>query len=397
MQHKHLEWSVWFPVMSLAVAAFIFSTSEFMPVGLLSNIGQTFHYSPAHTGLIITIYAWTVSLTSLPCMLLTGHMERRQLLIWVFVGFILSHILSAVAWSFWILVISRIGVAVTHAIFWAITASLAMRVAPQGHTTKALTMLVLGTSLATILGLPLGRMLSQAINWRWAFLSIGVLASIGLLLIKQYLPPLASKNKAVFHTLPTLLKRPALMSLYALTLLLTTAHFCAYGYIEPFIVYIAHGSANFATAILFIFGIAGILASSLFSPLNRYPFALLAGSIALLALSTYLLLPLATTRGPLLTLILLWGLAITWIGLCLQIRILKLADDAADLATSIFSTVYNIGVGAGALIGQQMIMKLGLAHIGESAALLALLGLVCYYFVNGYSSMHSPLAHHKIH
>ena len=106
----------WLRVLTLAVAAFVFNTTEFIPVAMLTDIGKGFNQSAADTGMMITVYAWIVSLSSLPLMLLFAPMERRKLLLILFAVFIAGHALSVAAWSFPVLLVSRVMIALTHAL-----------------------------------------------------------------------------------------------------------------------------------------------------------------------------------------------------------------------------------------------------------------------------------------
>lgn len=122
----------YFRVFLMGISAFVMNTTEFVPVALLSDIAQDFSITTAETGWMLTIYAWIVAAMSLPLMLLTSRFERKGLLLAIFAVFIASHILSVFAWSFQVLLISRMGIALSHAIFWSITAAIAIRVAPEG-------------------------------------------------------------------------------------------------------------------------------------------------------------------------------------------------------------------------------------------------------------------------
>ncbi len=371
-------------VFAFALSAFIFNTTEFIPVALLSDIAQSFDMDVSQTGLMITVYAWVVSLMSLPFMLLTANLERKGLLIKLFLIFTVSHLLSVFAWNFWILLISRIGIAFTHAIFWAITASLVIRVAPKDKKQQALALLALGSALAMILGLPLGRMIGQAVGWRTTFAIIGCIAFIVMLMIWKLLPNLPSKNAGSLASLPILAKRPALIGLYIATAIIISGHFTGYSYIEPFMVQIAQMSSSTATLLLLFFGLSGVVASFLFGRIHpKHPNIFLLSGLLCIILAQFLLFPLREHSTLMFGTVFFWGIGISAISLALQMRVLQLAPDATDVATAIYSGIYNIGIGGGALIGNQVMAYLGLNNIGFIGALLVIVGMLVLIFVRG--------------
>ena len=365
-------------VIVMAISAFIFNTTEFVPIALLSDIGHSFAMPVETVGHMITIYAWIVAILSLPAMLATAHIERRKLLIGLFVIFIVGHAVSVMAQSFAMLLVGRALIALAHAVFWSITASLVVRVAPKDRQTKALGLLSMGSALATVLGLPLGRMIGQWLGWRMTFGTIGVAALLAMIMVWWILPKLPSKDVGSAASLPSIFNNIPLLTVYTLTVLCVTAHFTAYSYIEPYMLTISQFSQQFATVILLSFGVAGLLASWLFGHFyDRFPRAFLISAMATLLFS--LLASAWLPHVPILWLVLamLWGLAITAISLALQLRVLQLAPNATDVAMSIFSGIYNIGIGGGAFVGGWVIASLGLAMVGYVGAGIALIAMVC--------------------
>lgn len=369
----------WVSVCALAVGAFIFNTTEYIPIALLSDIGQSFGKAATEVGMMITVYAWIVALLSLPLMLMTKNIERRKLLLMLFALFALFHALSFFSWNFNILLVSRIGIALTHAVFWSITASLAVRLAPTGKTNQALGLLSTGTVLAMVLGIPLGRVVGQYFGWQLSFLLIGVCAAGVMLVLAKNLPALPSQNTGSLSSLPSLFKRRNLMLLYAMTVLIITAHFTAYSYIEPFVLQVGGFKAEQVTIVLSLYGLAGFAASYLFGKwFAKSQRLFMLGAVAVILLSALLLLPFASFPYAVYALVFIWGVAIVIVSLGMVSKVLAFASDATDVANSIHSGLYNVGIGGGALLGHYVTVWFSLSNIGIAGALLAAAGLaVC--------------------
>ncbi|MGN6823910.1 sugar transporter [Neisseria sp. P0019.S002] len=369
----------WVSVCALAVGAFIFNTTEYIPIALLSDIGQSFGKAATEVGMMITVYAWIVALLSLPLMLMTKNIERRKLLLMLFALFALFHALSFFSWNFNILLVSRIGIALTHAVFWSITASLAVRLAPTGKTNQALGLLSTGTVLAMVLGIPLGRVVGQYFGWQLSFLLIGVCAAGVMLVLAKNLPALPSQNTGSLSSLPSLFKRRNLMLLYTMTVLIITAHFTAYSYIEPFVLQVGGFKAEQVTIVLSLYGLAGFAASYLFGKwFAKSQRLFMLGAVAVILLSALLLLPFASFPYAVYALVFIWGVAIVIVSLGMVSKVLAFASDATDVANSIYSGLYNVGIGGGALLGHYVTVWFGLSNIGIAGALLAAAGLaVC--------------------
>ncbi len=140
---------------------------------------------------------------------------------------------------------------------------------------------------------------------------------------------------------------------------------------------------NLATIILLVFGLSGITASVIFNRLYRFgPTQFISTAMILLAVSLAFMLVSASYTATMFTLAFIWGIGISCIGLALQMRVLQLAPDATDVASAIYSGIFNAGIGAGALFGNQIARHVGLEYIGFSGAALGIIAIGIFVFFN---------------
>jgi len=374
--------SKYFQVILMGVSAFVVNTTEFVPVALLSDIARDFSITTAETGWMLTLYAWVVAAMSLPLMLLTSRLERKRLLLALFAVFIASHALSVFAWSFNVLLISRVGIALSHAIFWAITAAIALRVAPQGKKALALSILATGTSLALVLGVPIGRILGQWFGWRTTFAGIGIIAFIVFILQAKLLPDLPSMFDGSFSKLPELLRNPLLICLYLFCFVVFTADYAAYSYIEPFMNKVGTISQNQVTFILLLFGGAGLIGSYIFSRWNERSTTQLMLISTVLILAAMMLMLWAVSSIWLLSIVtVVWGTAMILLMLTIQSKVIEIDVNAQDMVMAMFSAIINLGIGMGALLGGYAVTYISLSSVGFVGAAIAALALVVMVYM----------------
>ena len=370
----------WLPLIGMTIAAFIFNTSEFMPIGLLTDIAQTFHITQTTAGTMITIYSWAVMLLSLPLMILASKYSYKKILLTTLFLFALGQGISAIAFSFPLLIIGRLVVACAHAIFWSIASVVAVRLVHEDKREFAMSMIVTGTSVAMIVGLPLGRMIGLLIGWRITFLMVGIISVLLLIFQTIYLPKLQTTQAFTLNELPDLLKNKQLITIYGISLLFASAYYTAYSYIEPFLAQVAKLSNNSITLVLSLFGVAGIGGSYLFSKfynLNRKRFILI--SLFCLTIVLFVLKPSSASIITLLLICVVWGMSSTAFNVaCQSETILVTNEQTSSIAMSIFSGIFNLGIGLGSFIGGQTINILNIQSIGYIASIIGILSVIFY-------------------
>lgn len=373
MQLRH-----WLSLTGLTLCTFIFNTSEFIPIGLLSDIQKDFHLTEVTAGLLISVYAWVVMLLSLPLMILVSKMELRKLMLWLIGLFAAFQAMSFFSTSYAMLMASRIGVACVHSIFWAIVSPIAVRITPPSHRSLALSMVVTGSSIAMILGMPIGRIIGLHVGWRMTFLSIGIFAFCTLFYVAVTLPKVPSRGGFSPRKLPALLHDRALVGIFVFTLLVSTAYYVSYSYIEPFLKQTGGMGDQLVTAALMIFGGAGFLGSVAFSRYyNRNRFVFVAATVAGLALTMGLLLPSTFNVVVCIVVCSLMGLSATAYNVAMQSNLIYVTTpESTAVAMAIFSGIFNLGIGSGAFIGGNICVHSTIGYIGFAGAAIALVALL---------------------
>lgn len=383
MQKKE-SFSRWLPLVGLTFAVFVFNTSEFMPIGLLTDIATDLNISEARAGLLISVYAWVVAIMSLPLMIKASKMELKRLLLSIIALFVVSYVGSALAEGYYTLMLSRIGVACAHSIFWSIASPLAVRTVPDGKRALALSAIATGSSVAMVVGLPLGRVIGLYVGWRMAFMSISALIFVFILVV---FPKLQSRGKFAFKQLPELLHNRVLVGVFIMSVLFATAHYTCYSYIEPFLGKVAAMSPETVTLVLIVFGGSGMLGSIAFSKYymanpRRFILAVTLGpALCMMMLQ-------AATAGMAYTLAvcILWGAMATAFNIAFQDNTIRFApENATSIGMSIFSGIFNLGIGSGAYVGGLVVSRLSIEYIGYAGGaigVIATLYLVLRYFPN---------------
>src|SRR5690606_25090812 len=161
-----------------------------------------------------------------------------------------------------------------------------------GCGAQALSLLATGTSMAMVLGIPLGRMLGQALDWRTTLWAIGGVAGVVMLGLARWLPRLPSENAGSIASLPVLLRRPMLMALDAIMFIAIPGQFTGYGYIVPFVRTGVDCEVSVHTLGLLVFCGAGLVRSLLFGrwDMHRH-LAFLVAALVILGTRLGLLLP----------------------------------------------------------------------------------------------------------
>ncbi len=369
----------WLALAGVAVAAFVFNSSEFMPVGLLTDIGASFGTDEATTGMLVSVYAWAVMILSVPLMIVATRLDFRRLLIVVLAVFLLGQVLTALSSSYWMLMASRLVVACAHSVFWAIAASIAVRLVASEKRSLALSLVETGTAIAGIIGLPLGRAIGLAVGWRMTFAIVAVLSALLLVYLIITMPWVPGAEPFNVAQLPGLFQNKGLVALFILTALYAWGYYTGYSYIEPFLLQVGGIESGMVTIVLSVFGVASIvgsLACSKLYPRFRFPFfriITIGVPVALLFMHAAVGLGVGAVFAD----VVLWGICAAAVSVVYQAEIINVSSDEEEtVAMAFFSGIFNFGIGFGAFLGGQVVNATGIANVFYAGGILGVVSIV---------------------
>ena len=334
------------------MGGFAIGTTEFMAMGLLPQIADGVEVSIPTGGRLISAYAVGVVVGAPVLAFLGARLPRRGLLIALMVAYAGANALSAVAGSFGLLLLARFLSGVPHGAYFGVASLVAARLAPRGREGRAIAMVMIGLSVANVVGVPAVTWMGQHLGWRSAFWAAAALSVLTAVLVTCFVPAAPGNAEATGRRELRLFAEPQAW----LTLLAGAigfgGMFALYSYIAPVVTRVG-GLADGAVPIfLLAFGLGMVAGTYVAGPLADWSVfrSLLGSSLAMaFLLLTYAVL--APAGWWALAPAFLIAIASSVLVVNLQLRLMSVAGDAQTLGAAMNHSSLNIGNALGAWLG----------------------------------------------
>ena len=373
-----------FALYLLALAVFAMGTSEFMLAGLVPDIAASVGVSVGTAGLLTSAFAVGMILGAPAMAALTRRWPARTTLLGCVVIFAACHVVAATAETFSVLFATRVVAAVANAGFLAVALSTATRLVAPSRKGRALAILLSGTTIAMVAGVPAGALLGTALGWRatfWAVAFLCVPAAIGILTGIRPQPrdtqDEANDGLSLAFELAQL-RVPRLFTAMLLAALVNGGTFAAFTFLAPVVTGTAGLGQVWVPVALVLFGIGSFMGVSIAGRLSdQHPRTLLVVAAPLLLVGWLLLAMLAGHSVSLLVLVFLLGMLAFAVGSTLIARVLYAASEAPTMGGSYATAALNIGAAAGPALGAVTLeSSSNLGPVWAATALTALALLV---------------------
>ncbi|WP_205511102.1 MFS transporter [Longitalea arenae] len=378
----------------MALGAFGIITTEFGIIGIMPAIAKHFNVSIDTAGWLLSGFALTIALTGPFGVLLTARFNRKWMMSLVLFTFVLSNILSAVAPNFTVLMIARILPAFLHPVFWAVATVAAAKQVEAKDAPKAVSVVLAGLSVATVLGVPITTYVAELINWQASFVVSGVINLIAFAALAAFVPSMPVTEKQSIKSQLVILRKGQMWVNLVATMIMIAGIFATYSYLAEYLGKISHMNGTQISIMLLLFGATGIagnwvtgLALSRNVMLTTRFFLLSLIAVHILAyVFGGLFIPMTAIVG-------IWGFIHTGGFLIGQTRSTSEAPEAPELAASLMVSFGNAGVTLGTFLGGIVITQFGVHQVIWISILLLLVSLaLTYVFVGKRKEVSEPAA-----
>jgi predicted MFS family arabinose efflux permease len=356
-------------LLALATAAFTDVMTDLLPAGLLPQMSSALHVPEARIGLLVTAFAVTSALAAIPVTAALRGLPRRGVLIAVLTGFALFDAVTACSSSYALTFAGRLLAGVMGGTLWSMLAGYAARMVPARHRGRATAIVLAGITLALSAGLPAGTALASAVGWRPAFALLAALALLVAGWVRWKAPAFPGERGFRRPPLRRVAASPGIPAVLAVTLLLLTGHQELYTYMAPFA---ARSGPGHTGLVLLVFGLATIPGLAVTGILaDRHLRPVLIAALTLVIAALFALGLAGRDLGTLLAAAALWGAAFGGAPALLQTALINVSGPGqADVATSLQTTVYNVGIAAGSLVGGLVLQGAGIPALPWVACVL---------------------------
>ena len=360
------------PILLLSAAGFTILTTEFLIVGLLPGLARDLDVTVSQAGLLVTLFAFTVAATGPLLTALMANIERKRLFIGVLILFGLSNALAMAAPNIWVMAVARFVPALALPVFWSLASATAVELVGPARAGRAISLVAFGIVAATVFGIPIGVLISDAFGWRAAFGVLSAVAFAKALLLWIAFPSTRIQSEDVkLVTQLRILRKPIVVGHVLLSLLVFTGMFTAYTYLADMLERLAGFNGQIVGWTMMAFGAVGLIGNTVGGRLvDRSPLGATALFSALMAAGLATLVPVIHSHGLLAAALAVWGIAQAALFIVCHVRLMKSAPEAPAFAASLNISGANIGIGLGAVVGGHVIDTYGLAALGGAAAII---------------------------
>lgn len=367
-----------FALFALAVGAFAIGTNEFVIMGLLPNVAGDVGVSIPTAGGLISGYALGVVIGAPLLTVLAARLPRKAALLLFMGWFVVGNVLSALAPDYGLLFAARVFAGLPHGAYFGAGSLVAASLVDPSRRARAISRMVLGLTVANVVGVPVATLLGQHLGWRsafWVVAGIGVLcaALLTVAVPRQDNRPTGSRLRAEFGAFGN----PQIWFSLAICVFGFAGVFASVTYVTPMMVDLAGFRPAAVTFLLAVFGVGMTVGSLVGARLTDHDHGRTL-RWGLVALGAVLLVFLFTAHWPVAAVVTLFflGVAGFTVAAPLQVRVMEQAPHAPTLVSAALQSAFNTANSLGAYLGGLVIAAgFGYASPNLVGAGLAVVGL----------------------